>query len=176
MADLANSRALDGAEAVDLRRTRAEAFLLALDVGAASVDEVVNWALKVIQEVDHPHWSFCELALCSMKYPRDLAEYLRAVPGVPDVKLARLRVLEMLSDVLAEHPERAEQIARSLYHLAISGDLDDPAVGEVAWWAWDALDLAAQGAIEQTRDDVVSQMRSALAEAISAGATQRAPG
>ncbi|WP_437886370.1 hypothetical protein [Sorangium sp. So ce307] len=160
-------------EGMDLHRTQAEAFLIALDVGAASVDDVVNWALDVIQEAEHPHWSFCELALCSRKSPADLAAILRAVPGVPDGKLARLRVLEMLRDSLAERPERAEQIARSLYHLAIGEELDEPALRELAWWAWDALDLAAQGAIAQTREDVVNQMRSAVAEAISTGIAQR---
>ncbi|AUX40059.1 uncharacterized protein SOCE26_014550 [Sorangium cellulosum] len=161
---------------MDLHKTQAEAFRIALDVGAASVDDVVSWALDVVQKVDHPHWSFCELALCSRKYPPDLAAHLREVPGVPDVTLARLMVLDMLRDSLTEHPERADPIARSLYWLAIAGDLDHPELLELAWWAWDALDLADAGAIAQTREDVVKQMRSTLAEATSMRTAQRAPG
>ena len=147
-------------------RTHAEALRIALDVGAASVDDAVAWARTVVTQSDHPHWAFCELATCSGKYPPDLHEFLGAVPGIVDEVSARALVVSMLADSLDAHPERADQIAQSLYQLALAGDLKDSPLAEVAWWSWDALDLADAGHIAESRNDVIEQMKAALRAAI----------
>jgi hypothetical protein len=148
-------------------RTHATALQTALEIGAVSVDDVVEWARNVILETEHPHWSFCELALCSDKYPPDLTEFLSAVPGSANPAAARALVVRILSSSLWTHPERADQIARSLYDLAMSGELDDSPLREVAWWASDALDLAGTGAISETRADVIAQMHTAFQKAVA---------
>lgn len=162
--------------AVDSKlRTQAEALRIALDVGAASVDDAVAWARAVVTEADHPHWAFCELATCSGKYPPDLHEFLAAVPGVVDESSARALVVRMLADSLDAHPERADQIAESLYQLALAGDFNDSPLAEVAWWSWDALDLADAGHIAESRKDVIDQMKAAL-RAAALPAAETTPG
>jgi hypothetical protein len=147
-------------------RTQAEAFQTALQIGAASVDDVVTWARGVVAKTEHPHWSICELAICSGKYPPDLKEFLTEVPGSLDPLRARAIVIRMLSDSLREYPDRANQIAQSLYHLASDGDLDDSPLHAIAWWAWDALDLADDGLIAETRTDILLKMQAAFDEVV----------
>jgi len=83
---------------VDAVRAQAEAFKCALEIGAASVDDVVGWARALILDVDHPHWSLCELALSSKKYAPDLTPILEAVPGRAEASHVRKLVLHMLLD------------------------------------------------------------------------------
>jgi hypothetical protein len=146
-------------------RTQAEAMRIAIEIGAVSVEQVVDWARTIVAASDQPHWSICELATCPDRYPPDLNEFLLAVPGSPDLLAARAIVVRMLSDTLWANPNRADQVARSLYDLAVAGDLEDSPLREIAWWAWDALDLADSGMIEQTRADVVAQMHAAFQKA-----------
>lgn len=149
-------------------RTQGEAFQTALEIGAASVDDVVTWASDIVSKTEHPHWSICELALCSGKYPPDLKEFLDEVPGSLDALHSRAMVITMLSDSLCAHPDRANQIAHSLYQLASGGALDDSPLRAIAWWAWDALDLADAGLIAETRADIVLKMQVAFSEAVGA--------
>jgi hypothetical protein len=57
---------------------------------------------------------------------------------------------------------RAGQIASGLYQLALADDIQDSPLRDIAWWAWDALDLAEAGIIQESREQVVSQMANAL--------------
>ena len=147
-------------------RTQANALQTALEIGAASVDDVVAWARDVIMKTEHPHWAICELALCSGKCAPDLNEFLTEVPGSLDATQARAIVIQMLSNSLRAHPDRANQIAHSLFDLASAGDLDDSPLHEIASWAWDALDLADAGLIAETRADVLLKMQAAFDEAV----------
>jgi hypothetical protein len=143
-------------------RTQAEAFACALEVGAVAVDAVVAWADAIIEREDHPHWAICELATCRHEYPPDVVRRLRDVPGVADVLASKGLVLRILYDSLTRDPRCADQVARSLYNLAMADEIVDPELKALAWWAWDALDLADARTIEETRDDVIDEMRSAL--------------
>ena len=79
-----------------------------------------------------------------------------------DVPASRALVLRILSDSLARDSGCADQVARSLYDLAVAGEIVDPELKSLAWWAWDALDLAEARMIAETRDDIIDKMRSAL--------------
>jgi hypothetical protein len=142
----------------DELRTHAEAFRIGLDVGAASVDDVVRWAQEVVTETEHPHWSLCELATCGHLYPPDLRPHLQAVPGVLDPKRGRALVLGMLAQTLSAYPERADQVARALFELASGNEIEEAELRKLAWWAWDALTLADAGYITQTRDQIIAQV------------------
>ena len=146
-------------------RIQAEAFATALQIGAATVDEVVEWAIHVIQCETSPHWSFCELVTCRNLYPPDVAHLLRSVPGASDHAASQRIVIEMLHDSLEKAPARANQIASSLYSLAMEDKIANPNLKALAWWAWDALDLADSGLIAETREQIVAQMRTAFANA-----------
>lgn len=158
---------MDTAPSTNDIRTQADAFACALEIGAVAVDEVVAWAHAIIECEEHPHWAICELATCGREYPPDVVRRLRDVPGVADVLASRALVLRILSDSLARDSRCADQVARSLYDQAAAGEILDPELKSLAWWAWDALDLAEARMIEETRDEIIDKMRSALESSAS---------
>ena len=160
---------MDTATTANEIRTQAEAFACALEVGAVVVDDVIMWADAIIAREDHPHWAICELATCRREYPPDVVHRLRDVPGVPDLAVSRGLVLQMLRASLTRDPRCASQVAHSLFDLAMADEIADPDLEALAWWAWDALDLADAHMIQDTREDIVEKMRSALASVASHG-------
>jgi hypothetical protein len=54
------------------------------------------------------------------------------------------------------------KFARSLFDLAMADEVADPGLKALAWWAWDALDLADARMINETRDDIIQMIQSAL--------------
>lgn len=157
---------MSAAPSINEIRTQAEAFASALQVGAVAVDDVVAWADAIIEREDHPHWAICELASCRREYPPDVVRRLRDVPGVADIATSRGLVLRILSDSLSRDPRCADQVARSLFDLAMADEIVDPELKTLAWWAWDALDLADAGMIEETRNEIVDMMRRAIDPAL----------
>ncbi len=67
---------------------------------------------------------------------------------------------KMLSD-----PSRAYQIAAGLFELYLVDEVEPPRLKKIAGWAWDALDLAEAGHIEETRKQVIDQMSAVLHDA-----------
>jgi hypothetical protein len=151
-------------------RNQAEALAIGLEIGATSVAEVVAWADSVITAEERPHWSVCELATMSKSYEPDVANALREVPGELDAIWVRKEVVRMLARGLAADRRRADQIASALYNLAMAENLPTAELRSVAWWAWDALSLADEGVIQETRDQIVNEMLDALQ-----GAAERQP-
>jgi len=138
-------------------RTQAEALASALEIGAASVDDVVRWADAIIEREATPDASICELATCGRLHVPDVVHLLVDVPGVPDIEESRRLVLQMLLDSLAKGQRRADQVARSLYDLETVAEIADPELAELARWAWDALETA-----DSDRDAIVERMRACL--------------
>lgn len=148
-------------------KNEAEVLALALQIGAVSVSDVVAWADAVIAAEEHPHWSLCELATMSASYEPDVVHALREVPGVVDEAWVRGELVHRLAEGLAEDHTRADRIASALYQLAVANALPEGELLSLAWWAWDALDLADQRIVEDTRDQVVAKMIVALNDAAS---------
>jgi hypothetical protein len=146
-------------------RTEAEVLALAIEIGALSVADAVAWADNVIEREEHPHGSICEVAVSARKYEPDVVAALREVPGEVDEGEVKRRLVRVLSDGLERDRARADQIARSLYQLALANQVDSERLRNTAAWAWDGLDLADAGMIEQTREQVIDEMIAALREA-----------
>ncbi len=149
----------------DHLKNEAEVLAAALEVGAVSVSDVVAWADAVIAAEEHPHWSVCELAMMGASYDPDVVHGLREVPGVADEVWVRDELVRRLAQGLAEDHTRAERIASALYQLALANKLPEGALLSLAWWAWDALDLADQRMVQETRDEVVAKMLAGLNDA-----------
>ena len=49
-----------------------------------------------------------------------------------------------------------------MYQLAMSDEIDDPELKQVAWWAYDGLDLAEDGVTMETPEEVIATMVAAL--------------
>jgi hypothetical protein len=148
----------------------------ALEIGALSVEDAVAWADGVISREDHPDSSICEVAMAGRKYPQDLVSLLREVPGRFDETEVRGKVLRILAEGLQQDRRRADQVAHCLYQLALAGDVDDQRLHRIAWWAWDGLDLADAGLIQQTREQVIDELVAALHEAAQEVSDERTPG
>jgi hypothetical protein len=155
------------ARTVNPLKNEAEVLAVALEVGAASVSDVVAWADAVIATEEHPHWSVCDLATMGASYDPEVVHALREVPGLVDQEWVRDELVRRLAQGLAEHHTRADRIASALYQLALANKLPEGELRSLAWWAWDALDLAEQRTIEETRDQVVAEMIAALSNAAS---------
>ncbi len=151
--------------AVVTTRTEAEVLARAIEIGALSVADAVEWADRVVEGEDHPHWTVCEVAMSGRKYEPDVVAALREVPGSVDEGEVRRGVVRILADGLERDRRRADQIARSLYQLALSDEVDGDGLRSIAWWAWDGLDLADARIVQQTREQVIDEMIAALREA-----------
>jgi hypothetical protein len=89
---------------------------------------------------------------------------LREIPGQASKEIVQRRVISMMADQLAGDHALANGIASALYQLALADEIGDDELRALAWWAWDGLDLADEGTIAETREQVVSQMIDTLSQ------------
>lgn len=152
-------------------RDEAEALAEALELGVCDVAEVIAWSDAQLLREDPPLGALCEVSLAHDRYPQDVAGMLRQCPGTPaKSNVSRLLVI-LLDDRLKVDTGRAYQIASALYQMALAEEIDDPQLRESAWWAWDALDLAEAGHIQESRERIAGQMAHALDQAAANAAT-----
>jgi hypothetical protein len=150
----------------DRVRTDAEALATALELGIITVADVIGWVDGIIAVTAHPHWSLCELALCGRAYMPDVTRRLRELSGTPDMARATALVPRLLLDRLDRDPESAVLIARALYDLAVNGDIEDRPLLEVAWTTWDYVELAREGCLPSSPEEIIAEMRARLAAAV----------
>jgi hypothetical protein len=123
-------------------RGEAEAPAKALEIGNCDVAEVIAWSDAQILREDSPPAALCEVSISHDRYPQDVAGFLRQFPGAPS-KLRVRRLLVLLFRVKLEgDPSCADKVASSLYQMVLSEEIEDLNLKSIAWWAWDALDLA----------------------------------
>lgn len=145
-------------------RTQAETFAIALEIGAVSVRSVIAWAESASADESAPCALLREVALMAQSYPIEVAAALRALPGEPERAVANQGVLLLLGYTLSQNRARADQVAAALYRLVISAELWDDELRSLAYWADDALTLADQGLIPESRDQVIDKLIRALAK------------
>jgi hypothetical protein len=146
-------------------RDEAEALATGLEIGACDVAEVIAWSDAQLLREDPPPAALCDVSVSQERYPQDVAGLLRQLPGVPDKRTAGRLLLTLIDAKLAKDPSRGYQIALALYRMALADEIEDPRVKEIGWWAWDALDLADAGHIQETREHIIEQMSAALHQA-----------
>jgi hypothetical protein len=56
-------------------------------------------------------------------------------------------------------------LASALFQMTSANEIDDPELRGLPWWAWDALDLAANRYIAETPAQVIERMRDILERA-----------
>lgn len=150
----------------DRIRTEAGALATALELGIIAVADVIGWVDGIIAVTGHPHWSICELALCGRAYVPEVTRRLLELPGTPDMSRTMALVLRLLLDRLDRDPESAVLIARALYDLAVNGDIEDRPLLEVAWTTWDYVELAREGYLPSSPEEIIAEMRVRLAAAV----------
>lgn len=153
------------------RRDEAEALAEALELGVCDVAEVIAWSDAQILAEDPPPGALCEVSLASDRHPRDVASLLRQCPGTPARSNVSRLLVALLDRRLKGDGGRADQIASALFQMALSEEIEDPHLEGIALWAYDALDLAEAGYIQESREQIVGQMADALGQAVADAAT-----
>ena len=92
--------------AVVTTRTEAEVLARAIEIGALSVADAVEWADRVVEGEDHPHWTVCEVAMSGRKYEPNVVAALREVPGSVDEGEVRRGVVRILATGLTRSQAR----------------------------------------------------------------------
>jgi hypothetical protein len=54
--------------------------------------------------------------------------------------------------------------------MCLSHEIMNHALEQIGWWAWDALDLADIGYVEETREQITHQLADALTQAANEAA------
>lgn len=146
-------------------RNEAEALARALEFSLRDVPDVIAWADAQILREDRPSEALCDVSLARGRHPLDVAGMLRRFPGAPDnPEVARL-LLSLMRDRLSREEAWADRVAWMLYQMELAGELENPHLRWVSRWAWDALDLADSGYVEESRESIIRQMVDALDEA-----------
>lgn len=138
------------------RKAEAEAFRCALVAGCATVAEVVAWADEVIAADTTPDIAIIELSLAGRAALADVVALLKAVTGYADGIVVRRRLMSRMLRLLDNEPTRGQQVAHSLFRLAINGDLPEEEFGWEPFVLEDAFDLA--------RNQVYGTYETALAD------------
>lgn len=150
-------------------RDEAEALATALEIGICNVAEVVAWSDAQILREKSPPASLCDVSVSHDRYQQDVAGLLRQCPGAPvKSRVERLLVL-LLHEKLSRDARCADKVASALYQLALADDIENPGLKSIAWWAWDALDLADAGLFQESREQITNQVAEALDEAARLG-------
>jgi hypothetical protein len=144
-------------------RDEAEALAIALDFGVVKIADVVTWADAWLAAEVSAHWIWSELSLAAGADEAHVIDLLRQIPGDVDRSHAQRLLLALLLERLADKPV---VIAKALYHLAMHDVLESREVVALAWWSWDAIDLAAAKITAETVDDVVARMRQVIGESL----------
>src|SRR5262249_42554333 len=139
--------------------------------GVCDVAEVIAWSDAQILREDPPPAALCEVSLARDRYPQDVAGLLRQCPGTPAKSDVSRLLVTLLDDRLKGDTGRADQIESALYQMSLAEEIEDPHLWKIAWWAWDALDLAEAGHIRESRGQVVGRMADALDRAAADAAT-----
>ncbi len=127
-----------------------------------SVDNAVHWAIRQLDNFDLPPIAICDVATAGSKYPQDVVVILRQILGDCDQTQAIWLVLRYALDALEQATRTPRQIARALFDLAYAGDLPKSKLRDQAWIYWDAIDLTRDGYGDQTEEQIISDMASAL--------------
>lgn len=147
-------------------RDEAEALAIALELGLATVADVVAWADGWLARETQPHWVWSELALGASDPCDKVLGLLKEIPGALDESNARGLLLRRMHSRLTRATPRGREVAHALFQLAASDALDDPKVIALGRWADDELDLVRDGIKQGTAEEVVQEMRRVLEEAI----------
>ena len=114
-----------------------------------------------------PSGALCEVSLSLARYAQDVAGLLRQLPGSPNMRDANRLLLALLDGRLRGDADLADRVASALFQMAIANEIESEDLRRIGLWAWDALDLADEGHIEESRDQVVTVMAEALNRAAS---------
>jgi hypothetical protein len=152
-------------------RDEAEALAAALESGVCKVGEVISWADAQIMREDSPATALCEVALSYDRYPQDVAALLRKCPEAPDRSRAQRLLILLLHDRLKHDTGFADKVASAHYQMALSDEFEDPQLKSMAFWAWDALELADAGYSVESRAQITKQIAATLDHALRSGDT-----
>lgn len=140
-------------------RDEAEALAIALEIGFASIEDVIDWADAKIVALDQPPYELIEVSCAGRQAVPDVAHALRAIAGTPDVAAASKIVIARMAAALDRGSTTAEKVARALYRMSLNGHVPEASAEGAMVGLDDAFDLAhggTYGSIEDAESDVRS--------------------
>ena len=144
------------------QKDEAERLRLGVRGGWLSVDEVVAWADRQIEQASDPHPALIDLAMAHNQNREQVAALLDAVPGSPNVVAVMRNCLSDLLEVIEREPDLAADAARWLETAASRGELPRSEFGWEPWALAEAFALARQdayGTIEKARERLLVFLR-----------------
>jgi hypothetical protein len=142
-------------------KTAAEALRLGILVGAASVQDAVQWADQVIRDDDDPCDAVIEIALAGRRSRPEVLRMLQDVPGTVGPNEPARAALARMYDSLDADPSRGPQLARALYILATKDELPEDEFGLEPYALDDDFHLAEVGVLSE--EEALQRLRRYLA-------------
>lgn len=81
-------------------KTMAEVYRLGISIGFQTVQDVIRWADKLIEQFDSPPYEIIELSLSAKEKPDDVCFKLKMVKGEFDIDLPPKIILGLLGEYL----------------------------------------------------------------------------
>jgi hypothetical protein len=122
----------------------ADELALALELGLATVDEVIAWADARIAEMESPPYAFIEVAMARRAPTSEIAHLLRTIPGPRDPQAVAMGILGRLGRSVRSGETSARQAASLLYGMSLRDELPE-SVAEETSRLDDAFCLALAG-------------------------------
>lgn len=144
-------------------RDEAEALADAMELGMCTIAEAIAWSDAQILRAEVPDVALCDVSLARDLYPQDLARMLREIPGNPDQSIVNDLLMLLINEQLRTGCGSPDAVAEALHQLALADEIEDPKLREIAWWSTDLLDLAAEGMIAESRQQIADLMAIELA-------------
>ncbi len=141
----------------DQLKEDAEVLRRGMLLGLVPVARIVAWTDRRIAgtAAEQLPTQLLDVAISGGRTNSVVAALLADVPGHADVVRASRRVLGLLAEWYATHPEDGGWIARTIYHLAAAGDLPEDAFGTEAYSLDDLFANPAVSTPEQAHADLL---------------------
>ncbi len=141
---------------------KALAILIGCEYAVYDWKQASNWADEIIKNSESPDINIIELALSTSK--ESTITYLNKLAKDGDASKASRIVLGYLEKSLNSGFLTVEEVSKILYFMSQDEFEPDVDVGGDMSFFWDGLDLARNGTIERSYDQVEQQMRKLLSE------------
>jgi hypothetical protein len=87
---------------------------------------------------------------------------------MPDQRGVMRGVLKLFKKNLKSDPSHASQIAKALFTMAVYKDMiEDRELRAIGSWAWDQIDLAEQGVVSDTLEQIIAKICDGIDHALA---------
>ena len=144
-------------------KEEAELLRFGLVAGYRRVADAVRWADDIITAESELPVEILDISPAGRQSPGDVAALLAKIPGTYDAVAVRRRWLGEPLQLVQAQPAQADEVARWLYELFVTGDLPEAQFGYGPNALDDSFDLARRTIIP--REEAMRQLLEYLTRA-----------